>query len=323
MKLVLAISSLYLVTAAFVKGSLLSEPSSLDLGRSKPGHIVEASARVINNSDVAVDILSIAADCGCTTATMKNHTIAPGFAEEMTVLVSPGTAQGELRRNVTVESTGGNIVIPIKLFVTDNEKWQVEPSVLVLRERTSKTSLRYLGRNSVQLGAATASPDILDIAVNKRGENDYELVFAKKDPKLAEFRSVKVSVATSDKEESAISLVIFIPQGTSGTEAATQQSDSVLRAHPSSINLGSVEVGRSASGQFSLTGWRSATRPTVSVKHGSVVLKEDTGTELRYEIMWAPPIVGYLSNTLSIFDGNTLKLEIPVTVRSIEKSLEH
>lgn len=86
--------------------TLLMEQQVKRVGKLKEGEPVEFVFDIRNNSAAPLRILSVKADCGCTTAVAPEEAIAPGSTIKLAVQFSGRAPQGEFRRTVRLLTDG-------------------------------------------------------------------------------------------------------------------------------------------------------------------------------------------------------------------------
>jgi hypothetical protein len=292
-----------------------AQPAQLTMRPCKPGEVATATLQIVNSGDKLVNVLKVESDCGCTTVTMEKRSISAGASGVVEISIAPGNFQGDLRRNVTVETAEEKLTIPIRLWVTPYENWKFDPAMVILRDAEEKMHLRYLGDGKVTLGKIVTVPDVVVATVESSTTNDFELSFRKHTDDLPS-QSVKVTVETSDSVAHELSFVVFVAHRGLEPTPASVKSETVVRVSPSALNLGLVTVGEKAVGYFAISGWTRPDGPKVQMNRGSIRLLEASGGELRYEVSWVPPIPGLFTSVVTVFDDDSLRFEIPVVVRA-------
>lgn len=103
--LLLALSASWLVAAA--EGPRLAvEPSSFDFGRLRPNVQVTKSFLLTNAGDAALQIESVAGDCGCVAIEGWRSQLQPGESTSMRVAlqIEPTQAPGRIVRRLVIKS---------------------------------------------------------------------------------------------------------------------------------------------------------------------------------------------------------------------------
>jgi hypothetical protein len=115
--------------------------------------------------------------------------------------------------------------------------------------------------------------------------------------------SATVTVTTDDTLASPLLIPVKVPV------------DSDLRAKPNPLVLPTVRLGETSKGHLQLTGWTSTKEPIVRLSIGASNLIIRTMATLDFEVAIKPRKLGMLTQTIQIYDGESLQAEVPVLVR--------
>ncbi|MFT3783737.1 MAG: DUF1573 domain-containing protein [Nibricoccus sp.] len=293
-----------------VRGAVKAEPSAIDLGRRLQEQRIDVEVKLSNDGKEAVEILNVSADCSCTAAVPDKRTLAPGEATTLAISVETRGYYGKIRRNIHVQTSAGDLTIPIDLTIAMFKSWMLEPATIVFppsskgREAEMQVSLSYTGEGKVEIRKISCDPGFLQVHPASEDGRNYVLKLMKPADSPAGNYSIKVVIETSDAEEPQISFNVFASIA------------SALRITPNPIVLPTVKVGQTSSREFFIQNWIGNEYPRVEVQDGLVKSFGLEGERLKFEISFTPSTPGPMTRLLRIYDGKTLESEIPVILRA-------
>ena len=306
-----ALFSLFvLVGVGDAQAQLKAVPSSLNLGRRPQQQSVAAEVILTNAGSGPLEIIGVNADCSCTAATPEKHQLASGESTLLKIVVETRTYQGLVHRNVHVQTSAGELGIPIELTVSLFKSWQLNPAVIVLppsqkgREATMPVTLEYTGSEKASLGEITSTPAWLEATATSADGKVFTLNFVKRADAPAGNHTVKVVVENSDKTEPQLTFNVFVPV------------TSALRVTPNPVVLPTIKVGQSASHEIVINGWSGTGEPRLELTRGQARKLEQESGRFRFEIVITPSAPGPLTQLLRIYDGESLEAEVPVILRA-------
>jgi LEA14-like dessication related protein len=94
------------------------EPAEIDFGEVVQQRVLEAKVKLVNAENKSEVILSVTADCGCTTASVLKEVLAPGESTTLTIKVETRVQSGNVRRTVIVHANSGDLSVPVKFSVS-------------------------------------------------------------------------------------------------------------------------------------------------------------------------------------------------------------
>jgi len=289
---------------------LTADPASLNLGRQPQEKSVNAEVNLTNTGSEPLEILAVTADCSCTVATLEKRKLSPGESTPLKISVETRAYQGQLHRNIHVQTSAGEVTLPIELTVSLYKSWALSPSVVVLppsqkgREATLTVALQYTGADKASLGKITCVPSWLTATATSQDGKTFLIALVKRADAPSGNHTVKVTVETSDPVEPQLTFNVFVP------------ISSVLRITPNPVVLPTVKVGQPAMREIVIHGWGKVSEPRLELARGSVRLLEREGERLHFEINVTPEVSGPLTQLLRIYDGQSLEAEIPVILRA-------
>jgi len=298
------------LSATSVRAQLKAEPAAVDLGRNQQSQTIGTEVKLTNSGTTVLEIVGVTADCSCTVATPEKHTLAPNESTLLKIALETRGYQGRLHRNVYVQTSAGNLTIPVELTVSLFKSWMLEPSTIVIPPSQKGTAaemevaLQYLGQGDVSLGKITCTPDWLQVTTRIDGGKIFHLKLVKSADAPAGNYTVKVALETSDTVEPNISFNVFVP------------ITSALRVQPNPVVLPTVKVGQVTSREISIQGWSGAGPARFKLAEGSVKILENDGSKFRCEISVTPTLPGPFTQLLRVYDGEKLETEIPVILRA-------
>jgi Protein of unknown function (DUF1573) len=313
--------------AAETRAQVKAEPTRVDLGKLKQDVTASAEVQLSNPGSQPIELLGTSADCGCTVATLKTKTLAPGEHTSLGISIQTRNYQGILHRNVRVQTSAGDITIPVDMTVIPYEHWTLVPPTVVMpsslkdQPAITQATLQYTGEGKAELGKIECTPAWIKATTKTEDGKNFTVRLAKKADAPAGNHSIKVIFETSDLIDPRVTLNVFMPVTTS-SDAANQGDTSspvplvALRVVPSPIIMPTVTVGQTSTKEFTLQGWRGAAAPRIEVLRGQVKLIRRQAGELGYEISFTPTRPGPATPVMRVFDGEKLELEVPVIFRA-------
>lgn len=296
--------------ATGARAQLKAEPSAIDLGRRQQSQTVAAEVKLTNGGSSVLEIIGVTADCSCTVATPEKRSLAPSESTMLKVAVETRGYQGPLHRNVHVQTSAGDLTIPIELTVSLFKSWMLQPSTIVMppsqrgAAADMEATLQYLGDGKVELGKISCTPDWLQATARSDDGKLFRLKFVKPAEAPAGNYTVKVALETSDSIEQHISFNVFVP------------ITSALRVQPNPVVLPAVKVGQVTTREITIQGWNGTGLARMELSLGSVKMLERDGSRLRFEISVTPTAPGPFTQLLRVYDGEKLETEIPVILRA-------
>jgi hypothetical protein len=311
-KIVKSILFFFVLAVGCVEGraQLKADPASLDLGRRLQEQIALGEVKLTNAGAAPLEIANVLADCSCTVATPEKRALAPGESTTLKIAVETRTYQGAIHRNIRVQTSAGELSLPVDLTVSLYKSWQLNPSPVVLppsqkgHEATLPVTLQYTGTDKVNIGKITSNPDWLKATASSEDGKTFSLALLKRADAPVGNHTVKIVVETSDPAEPQLTLTVFVPIA------------SALRITPNPVVLPTVKVGQPAIRELAIQGWNGATEPRLELTQGQVKKRESEGERMNFEIAVIPIAPGPFTQLLRIFDGDRLEAEIPVILRA-------
>jgi len=303
-------SLLILVGMAEARAQLKADPTTLNLGRHQQQQSVAAGVILTNAGSGPLEITGVNADCSCTVATPEKHLLAPGESTPLKIVVETRTYQGVVHRNVHVQTSAGQLSIPIEVMVSLFKSWQLNPAVIVLppsqkgREAAMAVTLEYTGGGKASLGKIASTPAWLEATASGADGKVFSINFIKRADAPAGNHSVKVVVENSDQAEPQLTFNVFVPV------------TSALRITPNPVVLPTIKLGQSASHEIVISGWSGTGEPRLELNQGQARKLEQESGRFHFEIVLTPSAPGPLTQLLRIYDGESLEAELPVIVRA-------
>jgi hypothetical protein len=306
-----ALFSLFLlVVVGEARAQLKAGPSSLNLGRRQQQQSVAAEVMLTNAGSGPLEITGVNSGCSCTVATPEKRLLAPGESTPLKIVVETRTYQGLVHRNVHVQTSAGELSIPIEVTVSLFKSWQLNPAVIVLppsqkgRAATMAVTLEYTGGDKAGLGKIVSTPAWLEATATSADGKVFSINFVKRPEAPAGNHTVKVVVESSDQTEPQLTFNVFVPV------------TSDLRVTPNPVVLPTIKVGQSASHEIVINGWSGTAEPRLELNQGQARKLEQESGRFRFEIVITPAAPGPLTQLLRIYDGESLEAEVPVIVRA-------
>ncbi len=308
-RLFLAVVSFTLGTAV-ARAGLTASPVAVDFGKARQEQVLKATVTLTNPGTEPVEILRVGADCSCTAGAPKQMKLAPGESTTMEVAFETRTYQGLTPRRVVVQTTGGDLVVPVQALISAYDNWVFGAQLAMLpasnrgEPAIASFVIEYTGAGSAEITGFQPSVPWLkaDIASVDGGKFNVRL---SKDPKApAGTHQPRVKVRTSDPREPELNFSVF----------ASIQSQ--LSVDPTPVLLPETKVGERVSLPVSLLGWTPEKDPRGELDGGEVVLEGRDGTQALLQVSITPTTAGHATRYLRLYAGDELEAEVPVIIRA-------
>jgi hypothetical protein len=311
----------FLNGAVEVRAQLKADPARVDLGWQKQNITATTDVRLTNAGVGPIVIIDAHADCGCTVATLKKKTLDPGESTSLTIAVQTHTYQGVLHRSVQVQTTSGNVTIPVELTISPYKHWMVTPSSAVLPPSlkgavvSTKITLQYSGAAKAEIRKINSSPAWVDASAITTDGKTFDITLVKRADAPAGNHTVTVALETNDPADPHLVLSVFVPDAIANTANQTTRKIA-LRVIPNPIILPKVKVGTPSKLEITLQGWYGKSEPRLTLRRGQTKRLGQQGNEIRYEVSVTPTMPGAFSGLLRVFDGEKIELETAVMLRA-------
>lgn len=312
------------------RAELRAEPSHLNLGNQRQNQTIESEINLNNSGSHPVVIIAAHADCSCTVATPTKTTVEPGGTTTLKTSVETRNFEGPIHRGIVIQTSEGTIDVNIDLVVARFEHWIVSPSGLSLYCTDSDLSkthvgLKFTGKGIVKIVNITSTPSLLDCTATTVDENNFEIGFVKRTNAILSSGKVRVVVETTDSADATIPFEITFadrsrfasPQTDAGPNKRNSEQSTVrLRAIPSPLLVSSSGMGGMVGAEFTIEGWTAISPPRFSLKGGTVKISQKHGNAFFCVAELRRPAMGDKILPVQIFEGEVLKLELPVIVKA-------
>jgi hypothetical protein len=288
------------------------EPAVLDLGRVGQRETFARTVTLTNTSRAVWEILAIQTDCACTAVTPKTKRLAPGESTAVSVVVESRSFQGQVVRQIAVQTTAGDAEFSVRMNVAPLGNWNIGafpvmfPRSLLAQETKMGVRLSYAGEGRVELLTAAADVSWLDVTIAALdAPNAYELRLTKRPMAApAGLLSATVRVTTSSRDQPVLTIPILTPV----TSAAHLVPDPVV--------LPTVRVGEDSSGTFRIVDWVGQNPPAAHVAGGKITPVGVVDGAYAFTLTMRPQTAGMQVETLQVYDGQMMQIEVPVVLRA-------
>lgn len=312
MKLFTLVVSWALVSAVgLINGfaQIVAEPASLDLGRKPQNQELKARVMLVNKGDKPVRIFDVQADCSCTAGTPEKSELAPGERTELLIRLETRTSQGEIVRRIAVQTSSGDVTVPVKVLVTPYERWSLSKTLLTLgpsrqgAEAKTQTTLTYLEAGPVNVTGIEAGVPWVTGTVSEQRGRDFVLTLTKQPSAPAGNHMVTLAALTSDDVNPRVEFSAFVAVSSS------------VRVKPSPLVMPVGRVGQATRLKGEIIGWDGGLPPRLELARGVATIT-GTGEEgLVFEVVMTPEQPGASTQLLRVYAGEELQLEVPVIFR--------
>jgi len=305
----------------FSHAQLVFEPASVDFGRQVQNQTLEQVVTITNTGTETVEITGTSTDCGCTVGSLGMYQLPPGTSTELTVAMQSRNYRGEVMRRVTVRSTHGDTVIPVKMFVNPFGDWIADEYMVYFPDGRSdvpqarEVTLNYdnAGMDTPpRLTAAKSDVPWLDVTFEQTGDRQYKISVTRMAGAPQGNLNGLFRLRTSDESNPELLFPVF----------AIVRSD--VDISPARIMAGTMRVGQSKTTSFSLDGWKYKGIPEVFSPVAKVDFNGQEGGRMQFEVVITPDEVGMINSAVYILrpaePGDTTQMErvvaeVPLFVR--------
>lgn len=287
-----------------------AEPASIDFGRQRQEKTVTATVKLTNTGKTPLSISQVTADCSCTAGTPQQTELAPGQSTTMEVSFQTRSYQGEVQRRVTVDTSDGQVTVPLQAIVSAFEHWSIGAAIAIFppsnrgAEATTEIALDYTGAGTAEVKSIEPSVPWLKAAVTEQKKNAIKITLTKAANAPAGNHQPTIKVHTTDTVEPELNLPVF----------ASIYSNLTVR--PTPLLLPEGKVGAPVSMPVSLSGWEAKEDPRFELEQGTAVVRQRDQGEVALDVTMTPQTAGTSTQVLKIFAGTELEAEIPVIVRA-------
>lgn len=299
----------FFATASIVWAGLSATPGTVDFGKRRQEITVGQKVTLTNAGKETVEITRVAADCSCTAATPAKTTLQPGESTELEVNFETRSYQGEVHRRILVQTTEGDLIIPVQALVSAYDDWVLSAPLAILPpsnrgETTSVTiDLEYTGKGSAEVKDLVPAVPWLSAKVAEHEGNHWKIKIDKAKNAPGGNHQPKIAVRTSDAHEPEVAI---------GTFASVY---STLDVRPNPLLMPTGKVGEPVMMPFSIAGWEPKEDPRWEIEGGKVTQRDRDGRDVLLSIEVTATRPGTSTRLLRIFAGDDLEAEVPVILR--------
>lgn len=295
---------------ASANAQIVAEPAAVDLGRQPQQRVAEGKVTLINTGKEAVTIFAVQPDCSCTVGTLEKQTLEPGERTELTINVETRVYQGEITRQLTLRTSAGDVLVPVKVLITPYEYWSLRPPFLTLapssrdKEMSGEVVLDYLGTQAVDVTAVESAEPWIGGAVERRGGKTFAVKLTKKAGAPAGHHMVKLTALTTDAVNPRVAFNVFMTV------------TSLVSVKPSPLIFPTGKVGTEMRLRAELLGWDGSLPPRFELDRGEATVLGAGKEGLAFEVTMTPEKPGATTALLRVYAGDTLEVEVPVIFRA-------
>lgn len=239
--------------AQSISDVISSNQRSHDFGAVARASKAEHRFQLYNPFNGNLVIQSVRTSCGCTTAVVEDHSIAPGETGSLLARFNTDRYTGEKKATITV-----SITQPIRTELQLNVRGYIRTDVVLhpgeaafgsVPEGSSahlKMELNYAGRSDWEIRSVTSPFPFIRTEFTELsrggGRVQYEVSVELKESAPEGFLSNQLVIHTNDKRLKTVPILL------------TAKVEKPLQTSPSSIALGSVKPNESVAQRVTLTG---------------------------------------------------------------------
>jgi hypothetical protein len=292
-----------------LRAELKADLSPIDFGVQRPRQTLSAEVKLTNSGARPLEILSVQPDCSCTAGVPEKTKLEPNESTKLSIVVETRGYYGPLRRSVRIQTTDGELTIPIFLTVSLFKNWIMEPITIVMPASQRgdaaevRVTFKHTGKGPSGFGKISCTPEWLTGQAVKTLEG-WRVAFTKQASAPAGNYTAKVSIETDDPEEPELAFNVFVPV------------TSALKVAPNPVILPTVKVGQEATREISIQNWSASTVPRLELAQGTARLTGHEQGAWRFEVTMTAVKPGPFTQILRIYDNASLEAEIPIILRA-------
>lgn len=315
---VLSVVILAVVTAGFCSparagASLTFSPATLDLGRQTQNQLIEREVMLVNSGDAPLEILKVVADCGCTTPTLKETTLAPGASAPLAVRFDTRSYVGDVRRRIQLSTSAGFYTLELSTKVSPWKDWELAPlPVMVppsLMDQTVSAEVSVIYHGALPAVALTSVSTDLPWLTAQLKPADKGL------PAISLSKSIEAPVGT---HTATLTLATSDPAQPVLTATVLVAVVSPVRIAPSPIVLPRSAAGTEVSATFKVLGWNEPAPPELQSEHGTLSYLGETGGEHTFRISRTAESAGNTRWLIKLKRAGRTELAVPISHTSTD-----
>lgn len=287
---------------------LQMDPEAVELGRQTQHEVIEREVKLTNTSDKPLEIITITADCGCTTHDLADTRLAPGAATTLKVRFESRSYVGPIKRRIHLRTDAGEFSLPLSVSVAPYKDWDVSslplivPSALADAASTLRFTVRSVGDPAgARITGASTNQPWLEAAVSPVIDGAQTVTLERKPGAPVGVPGAVLTLATDAPGSPALVFNVIVPVASS------------LRLSPNPVVLPRTKPGVAASAEFRLLGWRGPGVPELRTSRGEIEdLGEKTPGERAYRLYVKPEAAGTLVWSLLVLREGKTELDVPV-----------
>jgi len=292
---------------------LALSPASVELGRRLQHVVIETEVTLTNTGREPLEIVRVLPDCACAVAEPAEKRLAPGAATTMKVTFDTKNFSGAIHRKIAIQTTAGEVVLPLRAEVTPYADWSFAPSMLVLsptlrdQETGGTVVVTHLGEGAAEVKTAASNLPWLQASLAPGADGRSTLVNLRKKAGAPVGNSSVMVVLETMKGGKAetIMFTVVVPVA------------SATRVVPNPIVLPSVKAGEMSRAAFRVQGWEGPGAPQVTVAQGEVTSLGELNGEYTFEVALKAPAAGSAMVMVRVADAKEARVEVPAVVRAL------
>ena len=288
---------------------LTVEPALVEFGRVAQHQTLTSTVLLLNRGEIPIEILSVNADCGCTTSKLETSTLAPGGSTALMVRFETRQYSGSIQRRLQIVTNAGIQILPVHANVVPYEDWEITPVPAILppslpgQAAKGDVTVLFRGEGAARVIEASCNFAWLKPELTASPSGGYIVKLQKQPDAPAGTHSAVLMLRTDRPEVPLLTLPVLVPVA------------SELSAVPHPVIFPTTRLGEEGSAMFRVLGWKGDEPPTASVTRGTVRYVGASNGEHTFEVRWTPEAQGSAIASVQILRGAQVELEIPVVAR--------
>lgn len=286
------------------------QPAQLDLGRLGQEETLERTLLLHNRGQETLRLLGVDSDCTCTLVKNAPKELEPGASTQLHLRIETKALLGEVKRQVRVRSSAGELLIPVTFRVAPFLDWELSPLPLRFPKGTQGTALtlegrmHFIGQGEGKVSEATTPVPWLKINVEPpTKDKDYRIqLFLTEAAPAGDWRCPLVLRVSGGREEVLSTWV-------------TGYLSSRCRIVPATLLLAPVKPGEIARGELQVLDWPGTQAPELALRGGRIKALGRKGEAYCFSLEITAKETGTRTHKVQVYEGRQSLAEGRVVLR--------
>ena len=156
-------------------------PNKVNFGVKGQHQILEETLTLSNPGPSTLTVSTVEGSCDCTSAEIDRKSVPAGGSARIRLLVATGEFEGDVRRELFVHTTAGDVRVPILMTISKYPDWAVNPTSVTFGQAQpdadlGTVTLRYVGpaKNSYKPSAVISGTVAVSVRAEPTSNNVYQ-----------------------------------------------------------------------------------------------------------------------------------------------------